>query len=267
MVTLSVYNEGIYNEGIYNLTLSGNFASIELDGKQQYLGTLEPSLLSIANTWTLGFWAKPLHNKEHMAIFSTASPRRTNEIDVFSTPISPELPTQGKTPASLRAMVKDASGTTLKHYGWGDYFQTDVWTHVFLQWNGTNLNAFKNGILTTTGVVLTNVTGSLSDVQRQVYYGSAVAGVTATFSGILGHLAIWDSVIGSSEMPVIVSGGFDMDLTSTSGTYVSTSSLKHYWKPGLDSEEIGKDYSVSGTLVPLNKLRNITDANITEESP
>jgi hypothetical protein len=268
MVTLSVYNEGVYNDGIYNLAVSGTSASIELDGKNQYLGTYEPASLGIANTWTLGFWAKPLSNPEHTAIFSTASHRRTNEIDVFTTPIARESQLHGKRPASLRVMIKDASGTTLKHFGWGDFFRTDEWTHAFIQWDGTSLTAYKDGVLTTTGVVLTNVTGTMTDESRQIFMGSAVAGVTATFSGILGHFAVWDSILSPAEMPIVVSGGFDMDLTTTSGAYVSTGSLKHYWRPGLDDTNIGKDYAVSGTNpIDLTKEHNITEENVSEEAP
>lgn len=268
MVTLSVYNEGIYNDGIYNLAVSGTSASIEMDGKNQYLSTYEPVALGIGNTWTLGLWAKPLSNPEHVAIFSTASVRRTNEIDVMATPIAQESQALGKRPASLRAMIKDASGTTLKHYGWGDFFKTDVWTHAFIQWDGTDLEAYKDGVATTTGVVLTNVTGTMTDGDRHVFLGSAVAGVMATFSGILGHFAMWDSILAPAELSEIVSGGFDMDLTTASGSYVSTSSLQHYWKPGQDSTNIGKDFAVSGTgPVDLPKNHNITTANISEEHP
>ena len=268
MVTLSVYNEGIYNDGIYNLAVSGTSASIELDGKNQYLSTYEPVALGIANTWTLGLWAKPLSNPEHVAVFSTASIRRANEIDVMSTPIARESQELGKRPASLRVMIKDASGTTLKHYGWGDFFKTDVWTHAFIQWNGTDLTAYKDGVVTVTGVVFTNVTGTMTDVDRQVFMGGAVAGVLATFSGILGHFAMWNSILSPAEFPVIVSGGFDMDLTAESGSYVSTSSLKHYWKPGQDNTNIGKDFAVSGTTpIDLPKNHNITIDNISEEHP
>lgn len=268
MVTLSVYNEGIYNDGIYNLAVSGTTASIELDGKNQYLGTYEPSTLGVANTWTLGLWAKPLTNPEHTAVFSTASHRRTNEIDVFVTPIARESQELGKRPASLRVMIKDASGTTLKHFGWGDFFKTDVWMHAFIQWNGTALTAYKDGALTTTGVVLTSVTGTMTDESRQIFMGSAVAGVTATFSGILGHFAMWNSILSPAELVVVYSGGFDIDLTSASGSYVSTSSLKHYWKPGLDDTNIGKDFAVSGTTpIDLTKQHNLTTANISAEVP
>lgn len=267
MITLSVYNEGVYNEGIYNLSvsLSGTLVSVQLDGKGQYLGRFDTNNLDITNTWTLGFWAKSSAYKEHMSVFSTASIRGENEINVSSTPVPQTIQPLGGRPAELRVTIKDADGTTIKEYGWGGFFRDSDWTHVFLQWDGVDLDAFRNGIITTTGVFFVNVTGTMSDVpERKIFYGASIAGTTATFSGVLGHFGMWSSLLSTAEMATVVSGGFDIDLTTTSGSYVSTATLKHYWKPGAEPTNIGQDFA--GDL-DLNKLRNITSENTVPEVP
>jgi len=265
MSSLSVYNEGVYNAGIYNLTLSGSEISIKLDGKSQYLGTSGPSILNVGNTWTLGFWAKPRANKEHASFFSTASNDFQNEISVSTTPIPEATQILGKRPAELRAVITDASGDQIKNYGWGNYFQTEVWTHVFLQWDGAELNAYKNGLPTTTGVVLTTTTGSMSDYPaRKVYYGASIAGLVATFSGHLGHCAMWNSLLSQAEMNSVVSGGLEIDLAVPSGSYVSIGSLQHYWKPGQAPENLGADFAGS---VDLDKQRNLNFGNVTADTP
>ena len=42
--------------------------------------------------------------------------------------------------------------------------------------------------------------------------------------------------------------------------------LQHYWKPGDDSTNIGKDFVASGTL-NLDKERNVGTTNIVSDEP
>jgi len=290
MVTLSKYNSSKYNLGIYNIEggLLPNTVSLELDGKGQYLSRTEsttalgaynlgiysdgiynsPNNLGIGNTWTMGFWVRPIANKEHQTIFSTGDNSNKDRIDILSTPLPVETQVHSKRPSELRVIIKDFEGTTIKHYGWPDWFQTEVWTHTFLQWNGFDLNAFRNAFTTTTGVSFVNASGIMGDEEgRRIYYGSAVAGQFATFSGILGHFGMWSEILDPIELGTVVSGGFGIDLTTASAGYDSQANLQHYWKPGEDPTNIGKDYTTSGTALNLTKERNITDENIVSEAP
>jgi len=290
MVVLSTYSEGTYNDGVYNIEgFNPNTVGLVLDGQGQYLGRAEvsssafgsynegtysdgiynfPQGLGIGNTWTMGFWAKPKSNKEHMTFFAMGGKVGENAVQIFSTPISTESTIHGKRPSELRVVIKDSDGTTIRHSGWPDWFQTDVWTHTFLTWNGVDLTAAVSGIATPTGVSFVNVSGTMGDKDgRRVFYGSAVAGQFATFSGILGHFGMWDEILDPLEIGTVVSGGFDIDLTSVSGAYNSEANLQHYWKPGEDLSNIGKDFTTSGTALDLTKQRNITTSNVTFDSP
>ncbi len=239
--------------------------SVKFDGKGQYLGRTENiSGLGIANIWTLGFWVKPQANKEHATILSAGDKRDRDQFHIFTTPISVESPIHGKRPAELRVLIKDSGGTTIKHYGWPDWFQTEEWTHTFLQWDGTNLDAFKNGFSTTTGVAFVNSTGTMTDVNRNFYYGSAVSGTFATFSGIAGHFGMWDSILEAVELGTVVSGGFALDLTVTSENYVSQDELQHYYRPGDNPSALGQDFAGS---LNLDKQRNMDATNVTSDQP
>ncbi|KKL66176.1 hypothetical protein LCGC14_2147610, partial [marine sediment metagenome] len=81
--------------------------SLELDGKDKYLGRIEvtqrsgvynegiyndgiynfPINLEIANEWTLGFWVKPQPFKEFGAIFSVGEIDKKNTIIISTTPV------------------------------------------------------------------------------------------------------------------------------------------------------------------------------------
>ena len=244
--TLGVYNTGIYNDNIYNF----------------------PANLNIGNTWTMGFWAKPTSNKEHATFFAVGNQDGRNEIQAFTTAIPAETQIHGKRTSELRVIIKDTQGATIKHYGWPNWFQTEVWTHTFLEWDGVDLEAFHNALTTTTGVVLVDASGNMGDVPvRRVYYGSAIVGRFATFSGILGHFGVWDSLLAPEELGTVVSGGFAADLTVSSGSYTSQDNLQHYWKPGDDPTNLGRDFTTSGTPLDLTKQRNLTIDDITLDSP
>ena len=240
--TFGVYNTGVYNNGIYNFPIN----------------------LEIGNTWTLGFWVKPKPFKEFGTIFSVGEIDKQNTILISTTPVS----STATSLSELRVLIKGAEGTIIKHYGWGGWFQQDTWTHTFLQWDGTDLTASRNALVTTTGVVLADASGSMGDFpSRKIFYGTTAEGVLAAFSGTVGHFGMWDSLLGPSEFGAVVSGGFAMDLTTSSGSYTSQDSLQHYWKPGEDSTNIGKDFVASGTTLDLNKQRGITTDNIVIDSP
>ncbi len=187
---------------------------------------------------------------------------RPNAILVTTTPIP-----QGTRTAELRVLIRDVDGQVIKHLGWGDWFQQDSWTHTTIQWNGSELSTRKDSLVTNSGVVFTDSSGNMSDIPaREFFYGGTRNGTLPTFSGIVGHLGIWESILGDDELSVVFSGGLDMDLTTSSGSYVSQGNLRHYLKPGGDPSNIGKDFVTSGTL-DLDKLRDITTDNIIIDSP
>ncbi len=240
------YNQGTYNDDIYNF----------------------PNNLKVGNNWTLGFWVKPEDYKEFGTIFSVGEKDDKNLIEISITSVPEETLELGKRPAELRALIKDGDGTTIKHYGWPNHFQEDVWTHTFLQWDGVDLKAFKNALTTTTGVIFVDASGVMSDFPaRKIFYGSTVPGDLATFSGTIGHFGMWGSLVGSEEFGTVVSGGFAADLAIASGTYISQGDLQHYWRPGDDPVNIGKDFTTSGTPIDLDKERNINGSNITSDEP
>ena len=239
--------------------------AVEFDGKGQYLGISgSSSPLSIANTWTLGFWAKPGSNKEHAVLFSAGGRSGDNTIHVSTTALPSEVILRGKPPSELRVLIKDSDGTTIKQYGWPDWFLTEQWDHTAVEWDGSDLNAFKNGVLTTTGVAFTTYTGTMTDTARPVFYGSTISGSFATFSGLGGHFGIWDSILGAAELATITSGGFSANLTVASGSYVSQANLQHYYKPGDNTGSLGQDFV--GTL-HLTKQHNLDSNNVIEDQP
>ena len=239
--------------------------SVQLDGKNQYLASSSPpARVEITDTWSLSFWVKASLSSEVRSLLSIGTDER-NRIDVTSTPIP------GVSTAQLRVRISDASGSAINHSGWGQFFDTTVsgWSHGAITWDGTDLQVCSSGTTLTTGTLFTNVSGDMSDdFDRKVFYGSATDGNTATWSGLIGHCAIWDTVLSLNEIQEIADGGHDIDLTSNTGNYVSSDSLKQYWKPGKNPSDIGQNFAVSGTQINIgNNATNIFSGNIVEEVP
>lgn len=238
-------------------------SSIQLDGKNQYLASSSnPQKLGIGNNWTLSFWVKAATNPEFTTIFSAGS-KEKNRIDVLSTPI----PSIGN--AHIQARITDADGNVIKHATWGDFFTSATWTHGALTWNGTDLDIYASGTLLVTGTAdFVNVTGTMSDeLNRKVFYGSALEGRTATASGLVGHLALWNTVLTSAEIQEVAAGTFEIDLTTNSGSYTSSAALKQYWKPG-ETPSIGESFASSGTQIDISlDANNIDSNNIVLEQP
>ena len=271
--------------------------AVKLDGKTQYLGKSASLInLGISNTWTLGFWAKPSANPEFATIFSTGI-RGKNEIQVSTTAIPEETLIHGKRPAELRVLIKDAAGTVIKRYGWKDHFYDREWAHTTIQWDGSSLTAYKDAVAAVTGTVLVNSAGTMTDEpNRNVFYGSAVIQDAATFSGIIGHFGMWDSLLTSTELLSVVASGHTADLRFAFDNYVSDSNLYHYWKPGQGAiveqgkynfgffgsgkynigegneappnvSDFGEDFTIMGNRIDLTKVHNLDASSAVSEDP
>ncbi len=246
--TPSIYNQGVYNKGIYNLNSSLN--------------------LNIGNVWTLGFWLKPKSTKEHTVIFHAQGQGDKNEIKISTTPLSVGTTARNTSASELRVFIKDFEGTTIKHLGWGGWGQTDTWIHTFVLWDGGNLNAYKDAVIMVSGSVFINTSGTMAgSPARRLSYGSTREGTLATYSGTLGHFGMWNEILDIEELRTVVSGGFEIDLTTVSGSYISGANLQHYWKPGDDPANIGKDFTTSGTPLPFTKQQDVDSTNITLDQP
>jgi hypothetical protein len=241
--SLGPYNLGNYNDGIYN-SPSGN-------------------PLGITNTWTLGFWAKPKISKEAGTLVGVGDRHSGNAILIETTPLG-----VGAITSELRVLIREQDSSILKHYGWGNWFTPNSWTHTSVSWDGSELSASKDAIAKTPTLVLTSNLGGMSDIpSRKIFYGSTESSDLPSFSGTVGHFGMWNTVLTTPELSVVVSGGFDIDLTTSSGAYTSDDSLPHYWKPGEDLSNIGKDFSASGTLLNLNRLSSITGSSVVSDVP
>ncbi len=264
MVKLRIYNAEVYNDFIYNLA-PGSGTALVLDGKRKYLSTGSDSVeLNFANAWSVSVWAKPEPDKEFRTLFCVENRRKQNRIKISTAPVSDEDVFIFNRPTDLRVELSDANGTVIQNHGWESFFQDRTWTHAGVTWDGTSLVSYINGVSGTTSVILTNDGGVLSDAPRNVFYGFGLTVGTAAWSGTVGPAAIWDTVLGPEEWPVIASGQFDINLSAASGTYISNESLVQYW-PFQNADNIGENLTESGA--DFTRFNSISSEDLTNEIP
>lgn len=269
MVELSKYNDGVYNEGIYNLTISGaNSFSLTANGTNQFFSTRDFQSVGVANAWTLSFWIKPSGNAETSAVFEMAGVREQNQFRLTFDPLpfAPISDFAARAKANIVTQIKGSEGTIIKHIKWEDFALDDEWIHGAVTWDGADLVVYASGIALSSGVSFVNTSGTMDDSEpRKIFYGGTIAGTVSTVSGNLGHLGLWGSVLAQPEIQEIATLGFDLDLTTNSGSYTSSASLQAYYKPGEDADALGFDYSGNNRV--LDKDQNFNEGSVVTDRP
>jgi hypothetical protein len=165
--------------------------------------------------------------------------------------------------------VADSGGTTLKNWYFKSGFSASTWYNLTLTWDGTNLLIYRNGVDVTSSFGKVNDdAGSFADDSRQVFVGRNAAADNRYFSGNQAFTAIWNSVLTNVEVAEVYSAHVSIDLRYNRNAYVSAANLVHWWKLGEDSDDIGKDYTITTTPISLNELSTgITTDNIEGNAP
>jgi hypothetical protein len=155
------------------------------------------------------------------------------------------------------------------------------WRLFSCAWDGNNLIAWDNGLeiadysetLSGTGSFImsdTTVSGKQRGTRLAVAYTGTAQSLDGprivAYSGLLGPIGVWDEVLDGLELGEIASGTFGLDLTTNSGTYTSSANLQHWWRPGADASDIGKDYALTNNI-DVGVDATVTGTNIVVDSP
>jgi hypothetical protein len=167
----------------------------------------------------------------------------------------------------VNVLLTDSGGAFFKSYQWQNVFSVlDVWKNIVITWNGTSLLLYINGVATIADVYGIDNAGVMTDTPRSVYYGAFDAGSPFSFPGYLGHLGLWDSILTAGEATEIYNNGFAIDLKTDFGSYVSSASLKHYWRPGF--ADVGfTDEQASPTSIDFDDSVNLDASDIVNDAP
>ncbi|MCH6563505.1 MAG: hypothetical protein IH800_13935 [Myxococcales bacterium] len=216
--------------------------SVDLDGAAEWLANASEQPLGIANVWTLSIWIQDRSFDTKAANYVQLFRLDRNSVVNLS-----QLGNGGTNPLTLE--LSDTSGAMLKDVAWNNVMSpAALFHHLVLIWDGTDgglglPTLYVDGELRPASTVTTNAAGTLEDSPRSVFIGG-----TASLDGRVGHTAFWDVALAPEEIAQIFDLGHAIDLRSDGGDYLSSSRLKHYWRPGQIPSAIGLD------AVPTNPI-------------
>ena len=264
--------------------------SLQFDGKNEHLENAFRQTMGIANLWTITIWIKP---KETPSVFDLSGQplfkpdgkgllhikglTHHNEVLIWGDRIKDSVNEEFIVVENWNA---DGSRVRVTRFNMAQKRQE--WRLFSCAWNGSNLIAWDNGIRLTDVHETVSGTGSfimedptMSGRSRALRLGVAYTGSPFTledprlvsWSGLIGPIGVWNTVLGDLELGAIASGTFAYDLSSNSGTYTSSGSLTHWWRLGADSAYIGKDYAPAGGNINIGVDATVTGTNIVVDSP
>jgi hypothetical protein len=176
-----------------------------------------------------------------------------NEIFVQS------LGTVANDPIAVTLRDEFANNHMVFRYNAPTFFSYDAWHQLILTWDGDNtissgttearLRVFEDGSTSsiTQSTTTTLVAGrDMVNTDRSITIGNNLAG-TQPFSGFIHSIAIWNKDVGGSANE-FYNGGFVTLADLTKMSYATN--LVHWWKPGVDSTDLGKDFGI-GSRAPF----------------
>lgn len=257
--------------------------SLRFKGVDAYLENTIRQSLGFANLWTISIWLKPFEDRpreklpeiHHRALVHLKGATHRNEVLIWADRITNTEPDV----IHVENWDKDSKRVRITRFNMAQ--QREQWRNFSVYWDGSNLIGWDNGVEIADIHETLSGTGSfvmqdpVASAGRSVRLGAAYSGIAgalelplAAWSGHMGPVAIWDIGVTDQELGTVISGGFGIDLTTDSGTYTSSANLVHWWRPGADNTDIGKNYAVSGSEVNIGDNATISGINeIVVDSP
>ena len=236
----------------------GESRSVSLDGVSEYFANSTNQLLGIANTWSASLWANRQQTlTDRQLLYIYPAPGGTdNTISIKASGVT-----------NLECIIQNSSGAIIKSYIYNDVFpDLDEWRNIVFTWNGTLLLMYNNGVLQVPDILTVDNSGTMSDTSRSIFYGAFKVGLEKHFPGYLGHSGIWNTVLAAVEATEIFDNGHALDLRTDFGLYVSSASLKHFWRPGF--EDVGfTDLQADPTSIDFDDSVNLDASDIVDEAP
>jgi len=154
------------------------------------------------------------------------------------------------------------NGSLFKHYFWNNRFVPDVWHQYIVTWDGTNLDLYDQGVLRTVSQKALDNAGTMADEVRELLIGQFNSAGSDGWKGNQMMLAFFDFELTADNVTTLFNGGDvgEVDLNNQSFT-----APVHWWRFGLDSSDIGKDFGSVGGIDAMTGSAGIDATDIESE--
>ncbi len=250
----------IFERGFPNQTVSVDFIS----ASSEYMRSAA-STIGIADDWTFQVSFKA--TTTFIGVRNVFTIGELNSANHISLRYRDDAPFVG-------INIRDSSATIplTKAYQWNDGPAVGNWQTWTFTWNGTTgdvLTGYLDGAVQTPSLINEDNSGTQTDISQKIAFAAGVTANNIMDNVIIHSVAIWNTPLDSSNITAIFNGGNigGFDLQSDKGNYTQSATLKHWWRLGLDSTDIGKDEVVSGGIDMLAEANNVTSDDIVTDSP
>lgn len=227
--------------------------SVDLNGVDEFLATTSSAALDPGSGFTLSLWAR--------SDVASVDRRGLLQLGCATQSCGIELVLDGTLEPALELWRTDAAGERTLARRVPIPSLADDWWHVAvaLDAEASRVSLYVDGALAAAEAAPAELAGD--DSAFRIVLG-AVGDGAASWSGRLGHAALFDRALAAAEVEALALGGHELDLRAAS----SAPALAHYWRLGADSAAVGRDSSARP--VPLDDAAGRVDAaDIANDAP
>jgi len=243
---------------------SAQTVSVDFDGTTEFMANTTETTIGFGPSFTIAAWVKPLDVGGTQFVFDVK--RTTGNADRI------QVRTNDNSPR-IRIFDSAGSATPIKDFQWADGATgtENVWQFMTFTYNvtGAVLKGYFDGSEDTPGVKFQDNAGSRSANPAMAVGVAGTTGGGSLNNARMLYVATWDKALSSAEVSAIYNGGDGgaFDLQVDSGSYASSSSLKHWWRLGQVSSDIGKDSVTSGGINIGDNAVDVSAADIVVDAP
>jgi len=216
----------------------------------EYFGTGDDlQSLNIANTWSIVV-VNRTDDAATDQYFTNINPASANAIR-FKFESTNDI---------VEIRLRDSANSQFKDLQWANQLPAGVFKQFVVTWDGTDVKLYQNSVVQVVSGAFQDDAGTMTDTARKIHLGSFTNG-TAQWLGNQMYFAIFDYTLGQSDIDTVYNSGDvgEVDLNAL------TTGPVHWWRLGLDSADIGKDYGSATAIDVMDNSVNITSADIESE--
>lgn len=254
-------------------TVGGGFSVMfnEGGGSEDLQAAVYSTDVGLADAWTIAAWIKPLPSVDTGG-FAVESFFRADSSSSAINEIVIGAPHQvGDSSRSIHVEMTDSSDTKIKDLEWTEVLTNDTWNHVAVTYIeslvGQQVFVFVDSVdLGAPDIATIDITGTMTNSTARKM---ALAWL-GDWQGQTHALGLWSVALSSADIAQLAATS-DLNLNmTTNGSYRRGAFLLHWYRPGEDSDDIGKDYATVGVVPTVDlsvELGGLSKANIEVDAP
>ena len=212
--------------------------AISFDGNEWLKNKAAGDLLGFGNAWTIQVNMNPDFSTLNSYIVSIQNDdSNKGQIQL--------LHNASDSPETISVSNRNSAGGAIKAFLWEVDVVIGVNISYVITWDGTDLKLYLDGVdQGTADTLTTDSSGTMEDSVREIAFANLGTSDFGDLGANMHSASIWDVALTAAEILALDNGGVpeNVDNRFWLGDYKRPHHLVHYWRMGLDSYNLGRDY-------------------------